>query len=1682
MIIVIAVLGIQDFAVGGFVHHAALAVTAVVVAAGPLAVALQNSGGVGGLVFPGRAVGVAEAALHLGFGLHAAVQGIVGVLAHLRARDDGRQGRAHTGGAAARHCRVGGEDLALVIGLNLHAVGHDGVAFAHHGRHRAQGHADQGRNAHARGAAHGQRSRDGHQVVIVRGGHVHRARAVCLHVSAGTGFSAHLSDDDVDGAAHARRAAARNTGGVGGYELRGFGGYGHLAADLIVIRSQHGIFQDVGQGLALEVGNDRHSAHPRAAADAGGSRDVEQHIVALGGGGHVPARQNGSAQVGLGFALEHKHVCAARDAVGSARREGQGQQPHVVIRGGLHRYVAAGLDGAHRTRGHVLREDQGDDGSAHAGAAGNGERARAVVEARFVLGVHDHVRQGGLGHVLIISSDHGRAARVGLDLVAGYQGVDHARHRRAAQRAGSGERRQDDALITRRAHINAGRVARAPGVHGMLRGGPQNGSVAEGRFDGIADDRRRQGRAHSHAGQGNADAASGIHQGVSVIGFKGNAAACGRPESAAVGIFDVIFRHSHGDRAGYSYILRGAHSHGDQHRVILAQSLGSDALARRQLGIRGVHLHIALEHVHVHSGADAHTLERDCRGQDGVGHQAVRLGFQGKRAFHGGQLRAAADVHQGVGLGDQNTRRARDGVSAAGGGNRRDDGDELLPVVSVDLYIRSRQQFSARADNRLGLRPVDDHIHVAAHSRALGERHGGGRRYQQQILRRIRQHIQLAAGGDAGIGAQFGNGFVVGNDHVDGAAHSVLLTSRSRNAEHLRVGIHLRGLLVIAVGSDVRLAREAHLGIDRVVVDQQGHVRAHAVGSGSADRARDDAGIGAAVGVDAHAAVLALVRVLVLAAGDGDIRRAHSRVDLVVEVNHGDGTRYGSGTLRAGIDGAADGFGVIVGAGKEVQQVNRLEQILALDIDADLVAVAFLLHIEHAGFGILVRAGGIGHRVVDAVGQAVILHGDHGLFGQHVQTGAGDGSAVADGGIHHIVAHNHGHGSAHAHGSALGNADAARADGHFALVHGLHCDLVRLDAGVFADPGFGFGAADQHGNGPGHGSAAAAAADRACQRLRGQQAVVLAGGVLGQVGFHGHVAVFADDFSAVAHFGIGLVAVHAHRHARGDGVALGRQGHGRAGAQGAEVAFVARQHADAARRVDGTLHGGVHLMLADSQAHRRGYLYAALILVARHLKVLIGGAVGFASGLGNIVVGLGGIGLVADALGAHHVGGQGSLRAGLIGSRLIALGLIALRVQLLVDASGSLVAAFFFVGFFFLLIEDFAAEHAVGGFFGGFLHALELVGIPLHVRAHGGGHGVGFILVDAVARDVGRAVFQLGAAREAQVHVGINDIDGDRRAHRGGLAHGEAAGPGNGFADFVGGQHEVGLGRVVVRFFFALFAFFALFTFFGFFRFVDQDAVLAVGGDAGVPAHASLDAALQDIQGHGSVDGNILAAVAAAVARQRIGAGHGGGFYLALSLGADGQGVGVQHAVFAQDGAGVHFAVHEGEGRAHADGAALAVSVRIASFGFGIGVFISSLNTGYVPLGHVEHIGGLAVGGMILHDDLLGNGFAVRGEGIGQFVQFLAFRRTDADFHQILISGLHMAVFLLPALDADAQFALAGGVSDGIEGLFFFFFAAFILALGIVHIGGTRALVGVGAAVRVHGTGSGGGHLLVVDC
>ena len=1533
-------------------------------------------------------------------------------------------------------------------------------------------------------------------MVVVVGDHIHRAGGFDVDAGAHFGLGDNLGDDDVNGAAHGHRTCAGNADRVGGDELAGVGIDVDAAADsAAVLIGNTGVVVYDGLRLTLEVSDNGHAGDTDAAGRADGQGGVYKRIVAVCRREDVPLRLHGSAENGVGLALEDQGVDAAGHTGRAAHTAGERQKPYIVIGIGLNRHILAGGDGAAGLCRYILSKHHGHHRGADAGAAAHADAARAVIETGHVLGVHDHVCQSGLRILGVIARGHIGILRIGEDAVVRHQRGDGCAYTRLAGPCG-GNSCHDDPLFRRRTDIDAGNIGSAvQAVQRLLRLGLQYGVAVEGRMHRIVDDGCRNGSSHGGAAAAEGQTAGRVNQQVLVVALEGHAAAGSAIQGASVGILNAAVGHKDRDAADDGRGTgRGPDRRCDQNGGVLAQRAGGQVLTGVERDVvSGVHNGAALGHVHVHGGADGRPAEGDAGGKDGVGKEHIGLCQQNEVALLRFESGAVADVNLRLRLGHLHADCAAHGRAGGGSGDCRHDGDEVLLILGRHAEVAAAgREGHILADDGIGDSLVEVYVHGAA-GRCAACGHSTHGLDQQEVCVGLGADINGTGRIDHRAVRQRGDSLAPADDDVDPAAcGGAAGRDGSRYAEDLGIGLFLRRL-VIAAGVDADLA---HIVVNLILVDQQADVGAHGGAAGrAADRARDDTGVGAGLRVDADGAVLILSRALFGVRGhvdDGIV--ADGGVDGVVEVDHGEGARHGGRAAAAGADRPADSLGVVVGTGEEVQQVDRLQEVFAGDVDADLVAVAvrIFLHVDRAGLSVAVSAGGVGHRIRDAVGQLIILDGDHALLGKKGQAAAGDACAVADGGLYVVVADDHGHACAHADRSALGDADAARADGHFALVNGVDRDLMRGNLHAVADGGLGGGAADQDGDRPADSRAAVAASHRARDGLRAEETVVLAGGILAEVGVHRHVAVLAFKHGAVPDRDVRLVAVDADSDARRDGIAAVGTGHGDACTEGAEVGFVARENVDAAGRVDAAGNGGADLVLGDGETYGGRHLDARALAagVALDVDILIAGAVGLGLGLGQVGIGLGRVGLVADILAAHDVGGQRLLRSGLVSGGAVAL-LVAVVVKLLVDVVSGLVVL--------ILVP-------VGAFGNGsgsrenlrrLLALVELVDVALHIRAHGGGNGVGLVLVQAGARDVGRAVFQRRRAVKAHVDAGVNDVDGHGRADGGGAAHREAAGAGDGVADFIRGQDEVGLRAFVLLLAFIVLSclrgiigrrlFSGFLGFLGFFGFLDIDDILAVGGDGRAAANPGRDRAVQEVQRDGGVNGDLAgvafaaaaAAAAAAVvvvaAIQRIRAGGGRGLHLAVGFGANGQRVGVQHAVIADGRLGVHLAIGEGEGGAHAHGAALTVGGSGLRAARRVRVFVCRFE-GDSVLRHEEDEGGLILSA-VLFDDNSDSVFlaVVLGVGVVQLVKLLAVGILHRHGDQIAVGRLALRLIVVAGFDLHAdvlvifRYVIEHRAEDDVVGdvgllVLIVFCGKLKFAVGDLHLAGLLlpVLVGIG--------------------
>ena len=539
----------------------------------------------------------------------------------------------------------------------------------------------------------------------------------------------------------------------------------------------------------------------------------------------------------------------------------------------------------------------------------------------------------------------------------------------------------------------------------------------------------------------------------------------------------------------------------------------------------------------------------------------------------------------------------------------------------------------------------------------------------------------------------------------------------------------------------------------------------------------------------------------------------------------------------------------------------------------------------------------------------------------------------------------------------------------------------------------GFGVRHQHAHRAAQGHLGIAARHAARQGLRAQLAQEFAVHVLSEGGLKGHIPRVRGNHVAV-HMDLGLVLIDAHGHAQGDGVGLLGQGHGRAGAQGVEVAGVLRGGGDIAQRDDlAHVHGG--FMAGHGDAHGGGHLHLVLGIAAHAVQIGAGIVLDLAQALG------GALAARVFALGGHVLVAQGIAgKAQVFAAAFAALSL--LFVHPLVDlVGGGVILVIPAVG---LAVKQLALEQVVAlvlQLIGGLAHLVQVAG---DIRAHGGGQGPGHILAVAAGVD-------LGAARHGQILLGLHvyggggDVHGHCRAHRGLAAHGIAAGAGFGNGVLARGEGQVALGG---------------------------------GGRAG---QRGLDLVIQDIQRNGGVHGGILHGVDIRFAGEDVRAGDGGRVLRVVGFRVHGQRARGDIAI--DHGGDSGIAVHHGEGRANAHRAALAVrSGGLA----GEGIRIARLIYLHQDAGHI-----LGRHGEGEHDliAVLGGGqrhlmdLAIGGDVVdGIHLEALQLGLVDGNLNGIGDPGGQLAVLhgLVPAIHGDGNraighLALGGVVLAEVDGV-----------------------------------------------
>ena len=439
------------------------------------------------------------------------------------------------------------------------------------------------------------------------------------------------------------------------------------------------------------------------------------------------------------------------------------------------------------------------------------------------------------------------------------------------------------------------------------------------------------------------------------------------------------------------------------------------------------------------------------------------------------------------------------------------------------------------------------------------------------------------------------------------------------------------------------------------------------------------------------------------------------------------------------------------------------------------------------------------------------------------------------------------------------------------------------------------------------------AGDRAGEGLRRQLAEEVAVHVLGESGAQGNVALAVGNQVSV---GIDdrLVVVHADGHTERDGIGLLRQGHGRAGAHGVEVAGILGGDTDILARRDLSRRRD-RLVRGHGDADSRGNLNLGVGLLAHRVDAALC-VRGYLPG--------GFVGALASRVLA--VGRDAKAAQGVRGGRGVVVGILALAPLLLVQALVDLLIG---IGALLAALAEIVDIRAVQHLIGAGLHAVGLVADLGHgtpdVAAHGGGDGAGDILAVAVGRDF-RAAGQRHIREHLRLHGGIGDIQCHARAHRGALAHGEGAGGGLSLAVLGGGDGQIARGQ----------------------------------GDFHARCHARAHIGIENVQRDRGVEREVLRRVGVPFALQRVAARGGGDIFLVVGFGRDGQRTGSEAAALADLSDSLRVSVDHRERRADADRLAAAVLGRgLGCFFFGLVLFaLLDLHDkgGDFALGHADGV------------------------------------------------------------------------------------------------------------------------------
>ena len=584
---------------------------------------------------------------------------------------------------------------------------------------------------------------------------------------------------------------------------------------------------------------------------------------------------------------------------------------------------------------------------------------------------------------------------------------------------------------------------------------------------------------------------------------------------------------------------------------------------------------------------------------------------------------------------------------------------------------------------------------------------------------------------------------------------------------------------------------------------------------------------------------------------------AHGRVDRVVEEQHGDGTCHGCLRLRgagAAHDGAGGRLEVIVRGTQDVECIHQAEHVGRGGVDLDLIRririVGILVKVDDALVHLVLHVGRHVGRVGEEAGDAnlVLVVGEvhaH-LAGDELEAAALDGGVVADGGVDIAVAVDQRECRAHAGFGTLGIADGAGTHGELGLVGGSDRDeaagagldglLVGVIAARYRDGALRV--VHHDGDGGRERDRAAIPADGAGERLRGEEALVLAVHVLGEVGVDGRVATALD---VAAHLEGRFVAVHADGGTDGDGVGVARQAHREATSAGEEVAVVLGQDPDVV--AGGDVAGDVRLglMARDVDADGSGNLE----LLRAHAAGLIGErALGTGAGAGRLLA-LGprrASGLTALALraeGTACVLAEGGVNSG---------GLAVVSLVGIERSVGLLLRGVLLVGVLDRArVEVIAGADLVGGVLGDGFAVRDLVEGAIEVGAHGRRKRVGVVLVEGDGRNVNPALADdVDVAEDLGRHRGVRDVHGSARADGGVLPGRERTRLGEGLGLLVGDEVEVHVGAVA-----------------------EVDVVLtARGGDLRALADGGIDGVGEDSETDSGIEADVL--------RRFIGARRGG--------------------------------------------------------------------------------------------------------------------------------------------------------------------------------------------------------------